>query len=106
MSEFKAHELTVQVEGLKPDNESLISKIRALRELAEKATPDGWIYKHSESTGEIATVAIIGDYLVGRKGSNYEFHSTDGDDASHVAAHNPAAMIELYDAVLKVLEGQ
>lgn len=88
--------------------QALITRIKELRELAEKATPGKW--EASQSPDEEHTDAVYARYLSGAEDSvclvgRYTLDQQNNDSA-HIASHNPAAMIELYDAVLKVLEGR
>lgn len=82
--------------------QALITRIKALRELAEKATPGQWISdRQDEEDGRIywAVHSMIGYEFICNLYSN-------AWDAHHVITCNPAAMIELYDELLKVLEGR
>jgi hypothetical protein len=90
--------------------QALIAKIKALRDVAEKANPKGWEVRfRSAEALDITTISVHGFSSLTCLGD--EFASgpsrTQGptrDAAEHIASHNPAAMIALYDEMLKVLE--
>ena len=89
--------------------QALIAKIKALREVAEKATPGPWkVERHDMDDGSISYevwhTATVEHYTrVVTFNAEYDDENAKAN-SYHVAGTNPSAMIALYDEMLKVLE--
>lgn len=103
-------------ESTTPNTQALITRIKALRELAEKASDGPWA-EHGNvgcscglifgSDGNSNICIVCGPEHLDSEGGPDCVPTADRQraNAAHISSHNPAAMIELYDAVLKVLDG-
>ena len=98
--------------------QSLIAKIKALRDVAEKATPGpwthgkgglyhpSWIMYPTSWREKIEAEKSVGALCWAADEDSHRdviFRGGESDEL-HISQHNPAAMIALYDEMLKVLE--